>query len=159
MKEFSIRMRVPWSDTDAAGVVHFANYFRYFERVELELYRKLGFAYSKSLMKMGLWFARVEAHCSYLSPCEFDDEIEVKMRLTTLGRRSVKYGMEVLNLTTGKVGKGSHCDSLCKQIKKEGGSATRRVQGGFAEVFCVLNFTQPPHIFRGSLYRFCQTAS
>ncbi|MDG6933285.1 MAG: acyl-CoA thioesterase [Nitrososphaerota archaeon] len=108
MKEFSIRMRVPWSDTDAAGVVHFANYFRYFERVELELYRKLGFAYSKSLMKMGLWFARVEAHCSYLSPCEFDDEIEVKMRLTTLGRRSVKYGMEVLNLTTGKVAAKGH---------------------------------------------------
>jgi acyl-CoA thioester hydrolase len=100
MREFTYKLRVPWSDTDAAGVVHFANYFKYFERAELELYRALGFAYTKSLVSRGLWFARVEAHCKYLSPCEFDDEIEVRLKLEKLGNSSIKFAMEIFNHTS-----------------------------------------------------------
>ena len=103
MREFRFRMKVPWSDTDAAMVVHFSNYFKYFERTELEFYDNLGFNYAKTLDRSTLWFPRVEAHCRYLSPCHFDDEIEVSMTLSELKEKSVRYDMKLFNLTTQKI--------------------------------------------------------
>jgi acyl-CoA thioester hydrolase len=103
MKEYRIKLKVPWSDTDAARVVHFANYFKYFEKVELDFYDTLGFNYSMLLKKSTIWFPRVEARCTYRSPCEFDDEIEVSMSLLEMKEKSVKYGMKVYNRTKEKL--------------------------------------------------------
>ncbi|MEM3638156.1 MAG: thioesterase family protein [Conexivisphaerales archaeon] len=102
MKDFRIRLKVAWSETDAARVVHFSNYFRYFERAELEFYDRLGFNYAKTLKSSTLWYPRVEAHCRYISPCEFNDELEVVMTLGEMKEKSIRYNMIVNNLTTQK---------------------------------------------------------
>jgi len=103
MKEYKVRLKVAWHETDAARVVHFSNYFKYFERAELELYDYLGFNYARTLKNSTMWFPRVEAHCKYLSPCEFNDEIEVIMNLAEMKEKSIKYNMRVFNLTTQKI--------------------------------------------------------
>jgi len=103
MREFKIKLKVAWHETDAANVVHFSNYFKYFERAELDFYDYLGFNYAKTLKNSNLWFPRVEAHCRYLSPCEFNDDIEVMMSLAELKEKSIKYNMKVFNVTTQKV--------------------------------------------------------
>ena len=101
-KTFKVKFRVRWVDTDAAGVMHFSNYFRYFEDTEIEFYRTLGSDFKEMGSKYGLWFPRVEAQCKYLSPCRFGDEVEVEMTIIELGEKHIKYGFKMENYTTGK---------------------------------------------------------
>ena len=102
MSLLRVRLRVPWVDTDTAGVVHFTNYFRYFERAEEELYNRLGFDYLSLREKYGIWVPRVEAHCKYKAPLRFNEEVEVRLWIEEVGEKHIKYGFSIENLSSGK---------------------------------------------------------
>jgi acyl-CoA thioester hydrolase len=102
MKESSTKIRVTWADTDAAGIVHFSNYLRFFERAEEEFLNKKKLSYSSIIKKYKVRLPRVEAHCRYLAPCRYNDLILVKMVLESIKNRSFKESFVVENLTTGK---------------------------------------------------------
>lgn len=93
---FKTYIRVSWIDTDAAQVVHFSNYFRFFEKAEEEFYRSLGFSFT-DFGNEGLWFPRVEAFCEYKKPAKFNDLLEVELTIEELKEKSVRYGFRVLN--------------------------------------------------------------
>lgn len=96
---FRASFRVTWADTDAAQVVHYSNYFRFFERTEEEFYRQLGFTFTDTA-KRGLWFPRVEAFCQYKKPARFNDLLEVELAIDELKEKSVKFGFKVFNKET-----------------------------------------------------------
>ena len=91
---FRTSFRVSWVDTDAAQVVHYSNYFRFFERTEEEFYRYLGFAFT-DVNDSGLWFPRVEAFCQFRKPARFNDILEVELIVEELKEKSVKYGFQI----------------------------------------------------------------
>jgi acyl-CoA thioester hydrolase len=93
---FKTSLRVTWADTDAAQVVHYSNYFRFFERAEEEFYRQLGFSFADTAKK-GLWFPRVEAFCQYKRPARFNDLLEVEVSVENLKERSFKLGFRIIN--------------------------------------------------------------
>lgn len=86
-------------DTDAAGVVHYSNYFRFFERVEEEFYRSLGFGFT-DFREKGLWFPRAEASCQYKKPARFNDLLEVELTVDELKEKAVRLGFTVANKET-----------------------------------------------------------
>ncbi len=96
---FKTSLRVTWADTDAAQVVHYSNYFRFFERAEEEFYRQLGFSFADTAKK-GLWFPRVEAFCQYKRPARFNDLLEVEVNVENLKERSFKLGFRIINEET-----------------------------------------------------------
>lgn len=93
---FSTSYRVAWVDTDAAGVVHFTNFFRMFERAEEDFYLSLGFSFKDIAERYGVWFPRVEAFCRYKSPAYFGDLLTIKLRIMELGEKHVKYRFRVM---------------------------------------------------------------
>lgn len=93
---FKISFRVSWADTDAAQVVHFSNYFRFFEKAEEEFYRHLGFTFNDFMCK-GFWLPRVEACCQYRKPAKFNDLLEVELTIEELKEKSVKYGFRIFD--------------------------------------------------------------
>ena len=93
---FRTTFRVTWVDTDAAQVVHYSNYFRFFERAEEEFYRHLGFSFA-DVNRMGIWLPRVEAFCQYKNPAKFNDLLEVELAIEELKEKSVKYGFKIFN--------------------------------------------------------------
>lgn len=95
-KSFKTSFRVTWADTDAAQVVHYSNYFRFFEKAEEEFYRHLGFTFTDA-QERGLWFPRIEAFCQYKKPARFNDLIEVELTVEELREKSVKYGFKIFN--------------------------------------------------------------
>ncbi|MEM3696486.1 MAG: thioesterase family protein [Candidatus Bathyarchaeia archaeon] len=97
---FKTSFRVTWVDTDSAQIVHYSNYFRFFERTEEEFYRHLGFSFNDAEEK-GLLFPRVEAFCQYKRPARFNDLIEVELTVDDLREKSVKYGFKVFNKESG----------------------------------------------------------
>jgi acyl-CoA thioester hydrolase len=93
---FKASFRVPFVDTDGAGVVHYSNYFRFFERTEEEFYRHLGFDFT-DFRKRGLWFPRVEAFCQYKKPATYGDLLEVELNVEELKEKSTKLSFKVTN--------------------------------------------------------------
>jgi acyl-CoA thioester hydrolase len=101
-KSFKTSFRVAWVDTDAAGVVHYSNYFRFFERAEEEFYASLGFTFV-DIRESGLWFPRVEACCQYKKPSHYNDMLEVAVSVEELREKVVKLGFEVTNKPSGEL--------------------------------------------------------
>jgi acyl-CoA thioester hydrolase len=94
---FSTSFRVSWIETDAAQIVHFSNYFRFFERTEEELYRHLGFTFNDVMKKHHIFLPRVEAFCQFKKPAMFNDLLEVEMRVEEIKEKSIKYGFKIFN--------------------------------------------------------------
>lgn len=92
--EFALPVRVYYEDTDAGGVVYYANYLRFMERARTEWLRALGFDQSL-LMADNIAFAAREAHVEYLKPARLDDELVVVSSIESLGRAQVVFAQRV----------------------------------------------------------------
>jgi acyl-CoA thioester hydrolase len=71
------RERVRFGDTDAAGIVYYANYLRWFEAGRAELMRARGVPYHE-VVSDGAYLPVVEAWCRYFASARYDDEVEVE---------------------------------------------------------------------------------
>ena len=94
---FKASFRVSWAETDAAQIVHFSNYFRFFERTEEELYRHLSFNFNDVMGKHNIFLPRVEAFCQFKKPARFNDLLEVELRVKEIKEKSIRYGFKIFN--------------------------------------------------------------
>ena len=81
---FSTRLRVYWEDTDAGGVVYYANYLKFMERCRTEWLRALGIDQGRLRAERRLQFAILDVQVSFLRPAMLDDEILVSAALTRM---------------------------------------------------------------------------
>jgi len=84
--------RVEFSDTDMAGIVHFASFFRFMEGAEHEFLRSLGLSVVLNWEGMSLGFPRVSASCDFIKPIRFEDVVDIEVRLERVGTKSLTYG-------------------------------------------------------------------
>jgi acyl-CoA thioester hydrolase len=91
---FHTTRRVEFADTDMAGIVHFANFFRYMEAAEVEFLRSRGVSVTMPWEGERIGFPRVAASCDYVSPVTFGDVMDVAVSIERLGNKSVTYGFE-----------------------------------------------------------------
>ena len=89
-----LRRRVQFYETDAAGIVHFSNFFRYMEEAEHALWRANGLSIFPSSPCHG--WPRVAASFDYRRPLRFEDEFEIRIEVTHLSARSLTYACRVL---------------------------------------------------------------
>lgn len=88
-----VRRRVQFSDTDVAGIVHFSNFFRYFEDAEHELWRQAGLSVHPEQSPIG--WPRVAASCEYHRALKFEQEFEIGVRISDMTRRTITYAGEI----------------------------------------------------------------
>ena len=91
--EISMRRRVQFSETDTAGIVHFSNFFRYFEDAEHALWREVGLSIHPEQSSIG--WPRVAASCEYHRALKFEQEFEVNVRISELTKRTITYAGEI----------------------------------------------------------------
>ena len=77
----SYRLRVFFEDTDAAGIVYYANYLRFIERARTEMMRLLGIDHSELMAQDDIAFSVRRCEIEYLHPARLDDVIEVRSRV------------------------------------------------------------------------------
>ena len=82
-------VRVYWEDTDAGGIVFYANYLKFFERSRTEWLRSLGIEQQRLRESLGGMFVVVETSIRYHRPARLDDELIVTASLTEKGRASL----------------------------------------------------------------------
>jgi acyl-CoA thioester hydrolase len=92
---FTTTRRVEFADTDMAGIVHFANFFRYMEQAEHELLRSLGTSVATEQPDGSvIGWPRVSCSCSFEEPARFEDELQVRVAVARVGTKSVTYTIE-----------------------------------------------------------------
>ena len=104
---FTTTRRVEFGDTDMAGIMHFANFFRFMESAETDFLRSRGMtvAWTENGVKHG--FPRVSAACDYQAPAKFGDVLTVAVAVEKVGTKSVTYRFDISRdgtpLATGRI--------------------------------------------------------
>lgn len=89
--EFKLIQRVEFSDTDMAGIVHYANFFRYMDATEHAFFRSLGFSIWTQGTEPPVGWPRVHAQCDFKQPLRFEDEVEVHLLVSEKKAKSLSY--------------------------------------------------------------------
>ncbi|HKW44858.1 MAG TPA: thioesterase family protein [Candidatus Eremiobacteraceae bacterium] len=95
MARFHIDEYVRWSDIDAAGVIFYGSYVRFFEIAEGELFRSAGFPYGVLYDRFDCWLPRVKYVCEFRSPARLDDLLRIEVWFKRVGERSMTLAFEV----------------------------------------------------------------
>ena len=107
MTEFSWPVRVYYEDTDAGGVVFYANYLKFFERARTEMLRHLGFEQDQLREQEGLLFVVRSVQVDYLKPARFNEQIDVSAKIIDRKKTSLIFEQAIMRqrdvLCTGVV--------------------------------------------------------
>ena len=93
---FEFPVRIYWEDTDAGGIVFYANYLKFFERARTEWLRSLGIGQQQLREQTGGIFVVTDARLRYLRPARLDDELIVTAQLQETGRASLTIVQQAL---------------------------------------------------------------
>ncbi len=108
--DFIWNVRVYYEDTDAGGIVYYANYLKFFERARTEWLRALGVNQHTLLAEHDTLFVVKSVSAEYHAPAKLDDELKLTVSIEKLGRASIVFlqeawcGQQLLNTARVKVG-------------------------------------------------------
>ena len=118
-------------EVDSAGIVHFSVYFRYMEEAEHAMWREAGLSIAARGADVG--FPRVSASFDYHRPLRFEDEFDARIRIVSIGARSIRY---VCTVTRGeeKVATGT-VTVVCVSRERDGLMKSRALPPEIARRF------------------------
>ena len=93
---FQLPIRIYWEDTDAGGIVFYANYLRFFERARTEWLRSFELSQQVLREQTGGMFVVTDVRLRYLQPARLDDQLLVTANLQEKGRASLTIGQQAL---------------------------------------------------------------
>ncbi|UGQ47786.1 tol-pal system-associated acyl-CoA thioesterase [Massilia endophytica] len=141
--EFTWEVRVYYEDTDAGGIVYYANYLKFFERARTEWLRAIGVGQQVLLAEHDAMFVVKSVNADYHAPAKLDDVLRLTLRIDKLGRASVVFvqeawcGATLLNTARVKVG----CVDSALRPRALPDAVAARMQGGAAAGFIPNNET------------------
>jgi YbgC/YbaW family acyl-CoA thioester hydrolase len=95
LARYSIEEYVRWEDIDAAGIINYQAYLRFFGLAEAELLRSAGLNYRFLFEVLGIWLPRVRVECNFLQPVRLDELLVVEAYFSRIGTTSVSLDFEV----------------------------------------------------------------
>ena len=98
---FAWPARIYWEDTDAGGVVYYANYLKFMERARTEWLRSIGIEQAELATTQGLLFAVVHVEATYRRPARYDDLLQVTCGISEHTRTSVTFAQSSFRGTVG----------------------------------------------------------
>ena len=115
MQPFRTTRRVEFSDTDMAGIAHFANFFRWMEAAECDFLRARGLSVKIDWEGQTLGFPRVAATCDYVKPARFQDVLDIDVTIDRVGTKSVTFAFE-FSCQGAKLARGKVTSACCRII-------------------------------------------
>ena len=120
--EFTLTRRIEFAETDMAGIVHFANFYRMMENTEHAFFRSLGLSVHGDYDGVHIGWPRVSTTCEFFKPLRFEDMVDVQLLVAEVRNRSIRYGFRFwkggIEVARGMVA------TVCASVdKKEGAIA------------------------------------
>ncbi len=100
--QFKIRRLVEFSDTDMAGIVHHAVYFRYMEAAEHAFFRSLGLTVAPPKTPASVGWPRVHTEADFSAPLRFEDEVEIQLLVAEKKSKALTYAFRLRKLNAPK---------------------------------------------------------
>ena len=119
--EFKLTHRVEFAETDMAGIVHFANFFRMMEATEHAFYRSLGFSIHGHDPVSTTGWPRVSATCDFRAPLRFEDEVEIHLVVAEVRTRSIRYAFIFRKAADGTEVARGEVVAVCASVEKTAG--------------------------------------
>jgi YbgC/YbaW family acyl-CoA thioester hydrolase len=94
-QKYTIEERVRWGDVDAASIIFYGAYIRFFEFAETELFRSVGLPYGVMFDELDIWLPRVHLECDFHHAAQLDDLLEVSVYVGRVGNKSMRLDFEV----------------------------------------------------------------
>jgi YbgC/YbaW family acyl-CoA thioester hydrolase len=120
----AIERRVAFSQTDAAGLIHFSTYFIFMEAAEADLFRELGLPLLVNEPGETRGFPRVDCQCRFRRPVHFDEVVRIELSIESLEAGRIHYRFVFFNAAGDRCASGSMSTA----------SATRTAGGDLAGV-------------------------
>lgn len=92
---YRVEEYVRWEDIDAAGIINYQAYLRFFALAEAELFRHAGLNYSRLFDEIGIFLPRKRVECNFHVPVRLDDLLVVEAWIGHLGNSSLRIDFEV----------------------------------------------------------------
>ena len=124
------RVRVYYEDTDAQGVVYFANYLKFMERGRTEWLRELGVEQDWLMSEHGLFFALTATGARFHSPARFNEQLVVRTRIARIGRASIALEQAVHRQADNVLLCSADCVAACIDAKS---FRPRRIPAGLLD--------------------------
>lgn len=96
--QFKIRRLVEFSDTDMAGIVHHAVYYRYMEAAEHAFFRSLGLTVAPPKTLASVGWPRVHTEADFFAPLQFEDEVEIQLLVSEKKSKALTYAFRLRKL-------------------------------------------------------------
>lgn len=93
--KYRIEERVRWGDVDAARIIFYGAYIRFFEFAETELFRAVGLPYGVMFDELDVWLPRAHLECDFRRAARLDDLLEVSVFVGRVGTKSLRLDFEV----------------------------------------------------------------
>ena len=93
--KYTIEDRVRWGDVDAARIIFYGAYIRFFEIAETELFRAVGLSYGVMFDELDIWLPRVHLECDFHRVAQLDDLLELAVYVGPFGNKSMRLNFEV----------------------------------------------------------------
>ena len=93
--KYRIEERVRWGDVDAARIIFYGAYIRFFEFAETELFRAVGLPYGVMFDELDVWLPRAHLECDFRLAAQLDDLLEVSVYVGRVGTKSLRLNFEV----------------------------------------------------------------
>jgi YbgC/YbaW family acyl-CoA thioester hydrolase len=93
--KFRIEERVRWGDVDAARIIFYGAYIRFFEIAEAEMFRAVGLSYGEMFDELDVWLPRAHLECDFRRAAQLDDLLEVAVFVGRVGTKSLRLNFEV----------------------------------------------------------------
>lgn len=145
--EFRLRRRVEFNETDAAGIVYFANFFRYCEATEAAFLRFHGSSLHRN--EGSCAWPRVEVRCRYLRPAHFEDELEIHLLVAGKSEKSIDYLFNIYVDPDGDRILAAQASFVVVCASKEEGSKRHRARPLPADIAALIE-EAPPTLLAGA---------
>ena len=101
--KYRIEERVRWGDVDAARIIFYGAYIRFFEFAETELFRAVGLPYGVMFDELDVWLPRAHLECDFRRAAQLDDLLEVGVYVGRIGNKSLRLNFEVRRKGEGEM--------------------------------------------------------
>ena len=110
---FTIQERVRWIDCDAAHIIYYGAYIRFFEIAETEMYRSVGLPYAVAFKEIECFPIRAEYHCEYRYPARLDDLMKIEVWVSRWGKTSLTISFRFTHDEHGTLLAEGYCRLVC----------------------------------------------
>jgi YbgC/YbaW family acyl-CoA thioester hydrolase len=111
---FTFHRLVEFSDTDLAGIMHFANFLRFVETAEHAFFRSLGFRVHSATAHGQEGWPRLEVSCKFLKPARFEETLEICLRIEEIRTSTLRYSFAIF--TAGDASRSPLATGSCAII-------------------------------------------